>query len=132
MDRELKLTKISEKQVRRLMKVSMPMSEPDLHQVFAEAVISGRPGSGLKSEIISGIRTLTVEEDSTVYWAALVKFSHFVRFQENGSDDTGNKAAKIPVKTMLQAAKSPEQAIIILRSKRSTSIRLNCNATDRW
>ncbi len=32
------------------------------------------------------------------------------------------RAARIPVKTMLQAAKSPEHAIIILQSKRSTSV----------
>lgn len=67
MDREVKSLKMSEKQLKRLMNVSMPMSEPDLHQVFAEAVISGRPDSGLKSELISGIRTLTIEEDSRVY-----------------------------------------------------------------
>ncbi|KAH7350679.1 hypothetical protein BKA65DRAFT_243259 [Rhexocercosporidium sp. MPI-PUGE-AT-0058] len=115
-DREVKSLKMSEKQLKRLMNVSMPMSEPDLHQVFAEAIVSGRPDSGLKSELISGIRTLTIEEDSRVYWAAQVKFSHFVRIQEQVGDEKGSKVTRIPVRKLLQAAKSPEQVLTILRN----------------
>lgn len=128
MDREVKSLKMSEKQLKRLMNVSMPMSEPDLHQVFAEAIVSGRPDSGLKSELISGIRTLTIEEDSRVYWAAQVKFSHFVRIQEHAGDEKGSKVTRIPVKTLLQAAKSPEHVATILRSEWRQIFSSSCNA----
>ncbi|EHK97308.1 hypothetical protein M7I_6938 [Glarea lozoyensis 74030] len=109
---------MSEKQVKRLMNVSLPMSEADLHQLFAEAVFSGKPDSGLKSELISGIRTLTVDNESPVFWFKQVKFSHFIQNREHVGDDTGNKVTRIPVKTLLQAATSPEHAVTILRIER--------------
>jgi hypothetical protein len=116
-ERELKTSVMSEKQVKRLMNVSLPMSEADLHQLFAEAVFSGKPDSGLKSELISGIRTLTVDNESPVFWFKQVKFSHFIQNREQVGGDTGNKVTKIPVKTLLQAATSPEHVVTILRSK---------------
>ncbi|KAL2071876.1 hypothetical protein VTL71DRAFT_13111 [Oculimacula yallundae] len=129
-DREVKSLKMSEKQLKRLMNVSMPMSEPDLHQVFAEAIVSGRPDSGLKSELISGIRTLTIEEDSRVYWAAQVKFSHFVRIQEQEGGEKGSKVTKIPVRKLLQAAKSPEQVLTILRNAFIAKLNASLNLSD--
>ncbi|PVH71608.1 hypothetical protein DL98DRAFT_471444 [Cadophora sp. DSE1049] len=129
-DREVKSLKMSEKQLKRLMNVSMPMSEPDLHQVFAEAIVSGRPDSGLKSELISGIRTLTIEEDSRVYWAAQVKFSHFVRIQEHVGDEKGGKVTRIPVRKLLQAAKSPEQVVTILRNAFIAKLNASLNLSD--
>ncbi len=35
------------------------MSEPDLHQAFAEAILAGRAESTNDPEIITGIRTMT-------------------------------------------------------------------------
>ena len=99
------------------MDVSLPMSEPDLHQLFAEAVISGRPDSGSKSELISGVRTLTVDKDNRVYWATQVRFSHFIQNRERVGDEKGNKVTKVPVKTLLQAANSKKDVVTILRSK---------------
>jgi hypothetical protein len=116
-ERELKTSVMSEKQVKRLMNVSLPMSETDLHQLFAEAVVSGRPDSGLKSELISGIRTLTVDNDSPVFWFKQVKFSHFIQNRERIGNEKGSKATRIPVKTLLQAATSPEHVVTILQSK---------------
>ena len=38
------------------------MSESDLHQLFAEAVVAGRPNSGLNPELIAGINLIKGDE----------------------------------------------------------------------
>jgi hypothetical protein len=90
-EREAKAAgKLSDKELARLSNVAIPMSEPGLHQLFAEAIIAGTPGSGLKSDIISGLRTLTLDESKDVHWAAQVEFSHFIQ-------DRGHAGAQMAV-----------------------------------
>lgn len=57
-DRELKIEgRLTKEQKDRLVtgSMSLPMSESDLHQAFAEAIIAGRSGSDMNTEIITGI-----------------------------------------------------------------------------
>lgn len=107
--------KLTEKQIERIMNVTMPMSESDLHQLFGEAVLAGRPDSGEKIDIITGIRTLTSEATNNVFWAANLKFSHFIRDLGDAVGEEDSKTARVPVKTQLLAAKDIDDMYKILK-----------------
>lgn len=118
-ERELKQqAKNDREQAMRLMGRSgtLVMSEPDLHQLFAEAIISGRAGSGLDPEIISGLRTMTPAESKDALWGDKARFGHFI--QETGSAKLPSvtKTAAVPVRAQLEAAKNAEQMHEILRA----------------
>ena len=115
-EREAKAAgKLSEKQMERIVNVTMPMSEPDLHMLFAEAILAGKADSGQNSDIITGIRTLAPDATNNVFWAANLKFSHFIYDKGNFGGDKDNKTARMPVKTLLLAAKSLDKVVKILK-----------------
>ncbi|KAI1493275.1 hypothetical protein F5X96DRAFT_688843 [Biscogniauxia mediterranea] len=47
------------------------LPEPDFHAVFSQAILSGRPESGLNSELIAGLGT-----EINTPWRAMPRFSH--------------------------------------------------------
>lgn len=115
-ERETKASgQLTEKDISKIYRVSMPMSEADLHQLFAEAVLAGKPDSGRDSELITGIRTLLSTETTDIFWAANLKFSHFIHEAENSSTENNGKASWVPVKTQLQDAKSVDDVVDIMK-----------------
>src|SRR5436189_2172894 len=106
--------KLTERVIEKLMNITSAMSESDLHQLFAEAVLAGRPNSGLNPELITGVRTLRSDTISDVFWANNLKFSHFI--QDLGDVPAGkeSKAARVPVKTQLLSAKSSDAMAEVL------------------
>jgi hypothetical protein len=110
---------LTESQAERLLNRSgtLPMSESDLHQLFAEAVLAGRPNSGLNPELITGLRTHTFEESGKSFWGGDVRFSHFI--QELGGVAVGkdSKSASVSVKTRLSSAKNIDDMLKILKGK---------------
>jgi hypothetical protein len=117
-ERETKAAgKLSEKQMERIMNVTLPMSEVDLRQLFAEAILAGRSDSREKSEIITGIRKLTPDATCDVFWAANIRFSHFIQDHGNvGSEEVG-KTTKVPVKVILLAARSFDGMVKSLKGR---------------
>ena len=93
------------------------ISEEDLHQLFAEAVLSGRAGSGAPVEVAMGVNYIPADLVVKDAHKRDVKFSHFVRREEEkgveGLQAAGGKAVK--VKVQLQSAKNREEAYEILR-----------------
>lgn len=115
-ERETKVQgKLTEKQIERIMNVTVPMSEWDLHQLFGEAMLAGRPYSGEKVDVITGIRTLTSDATNNVFWAANLKFSHFIRDLGDVVAGEDSKIARVAVKTQLLAAKDIEGMYKILK-----------------
>lgn len=115
-ERETKATgSLTEKDISKIYRVSMPMSEADLHQLFAEAVLASKLGSGRDPELITGIRTLLTTETSDIFWAANLKFSHFVHEAESADTDVGGKAVRVAVKIQLQEAKSVDDVVGIIK-----------------
>ncbi|KAG2026219.1 hypothetical protein GB937_001726 [Aspergillus fischeri] len=117
---EMKLQNaMSREQVIRLMDKSgtIIMSEPDLHQLFAEAVISGRPDSQLDPNIITGVQAMTSAESKDVLWRNKPRFGHFI--QDGGAVKlpSATKTATVPVKTQLEAAKDAEEMSAILKEQ---------------
>jgi acyl transferase domain-containing protein/NAD(P)-dependent dehydrogenase (short-subunit alcohol dehydrogenase family)/ubiquinone/menaquinone biosynthesis C-methylase UbiE len=118
-------------QATRLMNNSgaMVMSEQDLHQLFAEAVIAGRPDSTANPEIISGVETLSSEEAAKVLWAGHPRFGHFV--QDVGSSKVlgVTKTDSVPVKVQLETCRDADEMKRVLIGTFDTEL-FKCNQTD--
>jgi hypothetical protein len=116
---------LTEKLIRKIMNITSAMSEPDLHQLFAEAVLAGRPNSGLSPELITGIRTLSSDMTDGVFWANNLKFSYFIQNLDGVSVGKGSKAARVPVKTRLLSAESFDGMVKVLKGKSENLSSLN-------
>lgn len=120
-ERELKKVtgRLTEKHMDKIQRVVMPMSEADLHQLFAEAILAGRPDSGRDSDIVTGIRTIASTAVNGVYWAANLKFSHFIHdvgHNDGAVEKDGKVSRRIPLKTQLQDAKSLDDVSRMVRA----------------
>ncbi|KAH8896313.1 putative polyketide synthase [Thozetella sp. PMI_491] len=91
------------------------MSETDLHQLFAEAIIAGRPGSNLDPEIITGLRVISTAEAKETLWGDNVKFGHFIQDIGLAKLPSVAKSGAIPVKKLLEAAKNEDEMGVVLR-----------------
>jgi acyl transferase domain-containing protein/NAD(P)-dependent dehydrogenase (short-subunit alcohol dehydrogenase family) len=92
------------------------ISEEDLHLLFAEAVLSGRPGQAadVKAQVAMGVNFIPANLYVKEAHRRDVKFSHFVQREENSSEVQAVKAG-VRVKVQLQTAKNQEEAYTITR-----------------
>jgi len=121
-EREMKLqTQLSREQAVRLMSRSgtLIMSEPDLHQLFAEAIVAGRPDSGADPEIITGVKTLTSLEAKEALWAGHPRFGHFIQDVGAAKLPSTTKTDAVPVKMQLEECKDTDGKVTILKGKSS-------------
>lgn len=93
---------------------AMAISEQDLHQLFAEAVVAGRPDSTANPEIISGVETLSSVEAAKVLWAGHPRFSHFVQDVGAAKVQGVTKVDTIPVKIRLETCEDAEEMKSVL------------------
>ncbi|KAK6066342.1 beta-ketoacyl synthase domain-containing protein [Seiridium cupressi] len=87
--------------------------EPDFHAIFAQAVLSGRPDSGLNPEVMAGLGT---EIDTP--WRAMARFGHCrVRGDENLLDNKrGDQDQSTQnVQDQLRGAHDKTEALSILK-----------------
>lgn len=91
------------------------ISEEDLHALFAEAILSGRPGTGYSrpSQICMGINYIPVDLEVKAAHKRDIKFSHFVAHEEKIADANASKSG-VRVKVQLQAAKTAQDAYKII------------------
>ncbi|KAI1085697.1 hypothetical protein F5B20DRAFT_519373 [Whalleya microplaca] len=93
---------------------TIAMSENDLLQLFAEAIVSGRPDSGLSPELITGLAPITTEQAKDAYWKTNARLSLLIREVGHGAALGGDKGNAVPVKQLLEAAKTMQDAIKVL------------------
>lgn len=96
---------------------TLAMCESDLHQLLAEAIVSGRPASGLDPEIITGLAPIGVEQAKSAFWAANARFGLVVREEGALGGQAGagaGRAGAVPVRQLLEAAQSVEDVSRIL------------------
>ena len=90
--------------------------EEDLHALFAEAVLSGRPGQApeVQAQVGMGVNFIPADLEVKAAHKRDVKFSHFVQREEKRAEAQSVKAS-VRVKVQLQTAKSQEEAFTITR-----------------
>ncbi|GKZ79776.1 type I Iterative Polyketide synthase (PKS) [Aspergillus niger] len=131
--------RLTKEQTERLMNRTgtIPMSEPDLHQLFAEAVVAGLPGTAPGSELITGLAPIGMAQAETAFWAANPKFGLLVRDQTTSSTvstlgENGRSIAQVPVWIQLQDATSPQEVSTLIQVALGSKLRasLFLSATD--
>lgn len=98
------------------------MSESDLHQLFAEAVVAGRPNSGQDTQLIAGINLIQGEEAKDAVWYTNPKMGMMIRETgRRGAVSGVGDSGAIPVKKLLESIKSIKEArgviLGVLRNK---------------
>ncbi|TGJ82343.1 hypothetical protein E0Z10_g6410 [Xylaria hypoxylon] len=91
----------------------MAIPESEFHQIFAQAVLSGRPESGLSPQVIAGLGT---EVDTA--WRALPMFAHchLKRDEKRASHPQRNKLGSAEnIQAALKDADDQERALTILK-----------------
>ena len=101
----------------------MWMSERVFHQIFAEAVLAGRPGSGCEPEISTGLRRIDSGEASHPIWYSNPVFAKCI--VQKGMTDAREVKDYIgpPVKVRLQAATNEAQVLSILEDCFTSQLR---------
>ncbi|KAJ8132306.1 hypothetical protein O1611_g1320 [Lasiodiplodia mahajangana] len=98
------------------------ISERDLHQLFAEAILVGRPGCKESSEITTGLEPFYPERDSKAQFFDDIRFNHFILEQE-AVHNVGGKGSTVPVRVQLADAKTKEEAFTIIKEGFLTRLR---------
>ena len=94
----------------------IPISERDFYQLFAEAVIAGRPGSPWKTiELFNGARRISKHDVDRPVWEAEPLMSHFVRNSDGLSQATADSQSRVPLRTRLALAHDRGQICDIVR-----------------
>ena len=92
------------------------ISEQDLHQIFAEAMLVGRPGSQECPEIVTGLAPAYVDAEAKAPYRSDLKFCHFTIERSGEKQNTGQGVA-ISVKTQLHTAETKARVLDILKGK---------------
>ncbi|KAI1167690.1 hypothetical protein F5B18DRAFT_600946, partial [Nemania serpens] len=94
--------------------------ESDFHEIFAQAIISGRPDSGLSPEVIAGLGT---EIDTP--WRAMPRFGHCrIKSDRKGAryETRGPEQSNQTIQDQLQLADDSSQALVILKAALSRRV----------
>lgn len=98
------------------------LSAHAFHHIFAEAVISGRPGQagGKEVEISSGLRHFTSTDTRLPVWFANPRFSHYIIHDgddENSKDTSRAGGQAVSVTASLAEATTSEQVVEIVQGE---------------
>lgn len=90
------------------------ISEKDFHQLFAEAVVSGKDPSSGPTEITTGVTTVSSQADNLPTWASNPFMSHLVKNTRPSNPTNATTTINIPVKAQIaEASTSTEMAQIV-------------------
>lgn len=103
------------------------ISEEDFHLLFAEAVLSGRPGSSASPQVVMGIDYVAADLEVQDAHRRDAKFGHFVQHDDdaasNGDQAGQTGKSRVRVKAQLQEANSEKEARIIVRDGFATHLK---------
>jgi hybrid polyketide synthase/nonribosomal peptide synthetase ACE1 len=98
-----------------------PVSETDLRQIFAEAIIAGSQPSQ-DPVVVAGLRAISDDEDLRGPWFSNPYFSHMIRESRRASDSGDDKKTTLPVSQLLAKCATKGEAIEILRESFATKL----------
>ncbi len=92
----------------------LPISERDLHHMFIEAVVAGRPVKGQVVDIVTGLQRFHFNNPNPMHWQTDPRFSHFTVAE--GKDEMNTKSGKDQpsVKYLVAAAETAEEIMTVL------------------
>jgi len=96
-----------------------PISERDIHHMFVEAIVAGKPGAELGKQvydITTGLKRFDARAP-TLHWHRDPRFGHFTRREEaeaDGSDGGGAQQQQQSVKDLIDAAAGKDELVEVL------------------
>ena len=93
----------------------MWMSERDFHQIFAEAVLAGRPDSGVDPEISTGLRRIDPDDPYQPIWYNNPIFSKCIQQRKSANSHEANNSSGPSIQVRLQAATNQSQILTVLQ-----------------
>lgn len=93
----------------------MWMSERDFHQIFAEAVVAGRPDSGIDPELSTGLRRIDPEDPYQPIWYNNPIFSKCILQKVTSTAHETSTSTGPSIKVRLQTAKNHTQIASIIQ-----------------
>ena len=89
----------------------MALSETDFHEIFAEAIVAGRPHSTAEIELVTGLG-----QDAKAAWHKNPRFAHYVNGESLSTNDKKRKqqGGSANVRGHVAAAENDEEALAAL------------------
>ncbi|KAL9042053.1 MAG: hypothetical protein Q9214_003900, partial [Letrouitia sp. 1 TL-2023] len=104
----------------------MPLSESDVHQLFAEAMLASPSNSNMNFDIIMGVEPFVNSANAKIRppWFSNPRFSHFVRHENDRSTEQQQQAqsSSTHIRQHLETAGSEEAASTILQAVFSSKL----------
>ncbi|KAL2864310.1 uncharacterized protein BJX67DRAFT_383970 [Aspergillus lucknowensis] len=92
------------------------ISETDLHQLFAEAVLAGYPDSDANPIVTTGCRMASENDEVRVPWFSDARLSHKVVLEARGEDSKANgKRSSRPVREQLAEVTTKDEALEVIK-----------------
>lgn len=91
------------------------VSERDLHELFAEAILAGPPNSGRNPEIIAGMSMADPSTQPNILWYTNPKTWDFVDYHVVSTSAQTSGASSVPLLAQLESALNEEESIEIIR-----------------
>ncbi|GLI77277.1 putative Hybrid PKS-NRPS biosynthetic cluster [Penicillium ochrochloron] len=94
----------------------MPLSETDLHQMFAETIFAGIPEMNLEPVISTGIERVPADRKNLPPWILYPRLSHYLIDTQETKAVADSKQTVQPVREQLIEATTAEQVISIIKT----------------
>ncbi|TVY84046.1 Polyketide synthase-nonribosomal peptide synthetase [Lachnellula suecica] len=98
-----------------------PISEQDFHQMFAEAVLGGGPGSGRDPEFTAGIQSIGASQDAS--WGKNPKFSYFVRNVKGAATVEANREVATSLRSQISLARTKKEVTTLVKASFSMKVK---------
>lgn len=95
------------------------ISEQDLHQLFAEAIVAGKPGYEGSSEIAIGLSPWYPKRDDKAQFHEDIKFNHLI-LEHQDERSLESKTVALPVRMQLANVETKDEAAAIIKGRQSS------------
>ena len=103
------------------------ISEHDLHQLFAEAILVGQPGCLESSELAFGLAPMYADNSFNAHHQTDVKFNHFIMERLDIHAATGNHAME-SIRMQLSKAETKPDAALMMKGEYTATRQILINA----
>ncbi|RLL93808.1 hypothetical protein CFD26_101962 [Aspergillus turcosus] len=93
-----------------------PISERDIHGMFIEAMVAGRPGSGTSVQLTTGLHRFGRPGEELLPWHVDPRFSHYMAVDSSGASKAAASGGSQSVQELLLGSQSLDEIAHTLRN----------------
>ncbi|PWY82224.1 ketoacyl-synt-domain-containing protein [Aspergillus heteromorphus CBS 117.55] len=106
------------------------LTEHDVHELFAEGILAGRPNSGRDPEVIAGYKVIDPAENPNALWLRNPKAWNLVGYGAHSVSQVSGSSDGVPMKVQLKSAKSMDDAIEAIAQGFIKAVRLKLQLSN--